>query len=387
MHDETVVQLLLSKKDLTLQKAVDTCRARENAFANASALASDRLNAVSAYRRGARSYSRARPASRSRRAEPEGRGSGADPVSPVRARDTTPERRCRFCGDEWHQQLAMCPARNHRCSKCNKLHHFSHVCRSGQIRTSRSAQREDRQPDRQQPPRHEPTTQREMSPPRRHLRHLHGIHVRGLSARRTPKVDIEVQHAHGRAVIPWIPDSGAEVCAMSLQQARSIGVDVNHLSPPPDQLLGAAGEKLYCKGTFQCTLRLGEETTSVVTVCVIPNVTGALLSWTRCVELGVLPPDFPKQICRADATRLMEDSRSAGSTGTHVHQLASSEQDSGPSTQSGRSSQGSPRPTQAKYPTWHEEQGEPSEDVKQQHLKMLRDAFIEGSTSTAHFGR
>ncbi|KAF0307791.1 hypothetical protein FJT64_020981 [Amphibalanus amphitrite] len=134
LHDETAVQTLLSEKDLTLQKTVDICRARENAFVNASALAGDRLNAVSAYRRGARSYSCARSASRSRRAEPEGRGSGADPVGSARIRDTTPERRCRFCGDEWHQQLAMCPARNHRCSKCNKLHHsptYAEVTRFG----------------------------------------------------------------------------------------------------------------------------------------------------------------------------------------------------------------------------------------------------------------
>ncbi|KAF0296770.1 hypothetical protein FJT64_005784 [Amphibalanus amphitrite] len=59
LHDETAVQTLLSEKDLTLQKTFDICRARENAFVNASALAGDRLNAVSAYRRGARSYSRA----------------------------------------------------------------------------------------------------------------------------------------------------------------------------------------------------------------------------------------------------------------------------------------------------------------------------------------
>ncbi|KAF0300643.1 hypothetical protein FJT64_026892 [Amphibalanus amphitrite] len=59
LHDETAVQTLLSEEDLTLQKTVDICRARENAFVNASALAGDRLNAVSAYRRGARSYSRA----------------------------------------------------------------------------------------------------------------------------------------------------------------------------------------------------------------------------------------------------------------------------------------------------------------------------------------
>ena len=371
--DDAAVQILLSEKTLTLQKTVDICRARENAFANASALTSDRLHAVSAYRRNQRNSSPGASASRR-----------AGTASPVRARDTTPERQCRFCGGAWHQQLAMCPARNHRCSICHKLNHFSSVCQSGQTQTPRSGQHRDRsqQPDRQLPPPRGRTPRREASPPPRgHLRHLHGLHVRGLSARRTPKVDIEVQHACGQAVIPWIPDSGAEVCAMSVHQARSIGITMNNLSSPPDRLFGAAGQELDCRGTFQCTLRLGAETASAVTVCVIPNITGALLSWDRCIELGILPPDFPKQISRVDTSQHLVDSGNIRSTNNSsascVRKLSSSDQRSPSASQAGRPSLASFEPRRAKYPIWHEGQGEPSVEVKQQHLNMLKDAFAE----------
>ena len=152
--DEATVQKLLSETDLTLKKTVDICRARENAYANASALTGDRLQAVSAYRRGQRS-----------------RSSGRD-ISPHRQRDTSPSRQCRFCGGEWHQRLAMCPARNHRCSACNRLHHFSSVCRNGQDQTTHSGQHGDgsQQQDRQQspqntPPRNTRSRRRDASPP------------------------------------------------------------------------------------------------------------------------------------------------------------------------------------------------------------------------------
>ena len=137
--------------------------------------------------------------------------------------------------------MGMCLARNHGCSICNKLNHFFSACLSSQTQTSRSGQRGDRsqQPDRQLPPKRGRNPRREASlPPRGHLRHLHGIRVRGLSARRTPQVDIEVQHACEQGVISWIRDSGAEVCAMSINQARCIGMNTNNLSPPPDRLFG-----------------------------------------------------------------------------------------------------------------------------------------------------
>ena len=33
-------------------------------------------------------------------------------------------RNCSFCGDQFHQRLAACPARFHQCSRCLNIHHF-----------------------------------------------------------------------------------------------------------------------------------------------------------------------------------------------------------------------------------------------------------------------
>ncbi|XP_069133378.1 uncharacterized protein [Argopecten irradians] len=40
------------------------------------------------------------------------------------------QRKCSFCGNNWHQQLANCPARGKTCAKCHKINHFARVCRS-----------------------------------------------------------------------------------------------------------------------------------------------------------------------------------------------------------------------------------------------------------------
>ncbi|KAF0292813.1 hypothetical protein FJT64_009265 [Amphibalanus amphitrite] len=102
-----------------------------------------------------------------------------------------------------------------------------------------------------------------------------------------------------------------------------------------NRLFGAAGEELDCKGTFLCTLKLGKATASSVTVCIIPTITGALLSWDRCIELGILPTDFPKQIsCDGALPHLKDNSNisstsksTSKSTGNLINELASSRQD------------------------------------------------------------
>ena len=42
-------------------------------------------------------------------------------------------------------------------------------------------------------------------------------------------------------------------------------------------------------------MQLGDRT-SLVTVCIIPNMDGVLLSWHDSIALGLLPDNFPCQI-------------------------------------------------------------------------------------------
>ncbi|KAF0304940.1 putative RNA-directed DNA polymerase from transposon BS [Amphibalanus amphitrite] len=154
-----------------------------------------------------------------------------------------------------------------------------------------------------------------------------------------------------------------------------------------NRLFGAAGEELDWKGTFLCTLKLGKATASSVTVCIIPTITGALLSWDRCIELGILPTDFPKQISCDGALPHLKDNNNISSTskstskstGNLINKLASSCQDASPSTRHQVQQPATASPTLAPptYPVWHQEQGEPSEEVKNQHLNMLKTAFSE----------
>ncbi|XP_033739209.1 uncharacterized protein LOC117326561 [Pecten maximus] len=43
------------------------------------------------------------------------------------------QRKCGFCGRDWHEQLTNCPARGKTCAKCKKQNHFARVCRSAPI--------------------------------------------------------------------------------------------------------------------------------------------------------------------------------------------------------------------------------------------------------------
>ena len=102
-RDEEALKRMLLEPKMTLQKAVDICRARESASANSAAILGDTASVtrVSAYRR-----SRARPYF-----------DGAH-------RDDS----CRRCGRSRHADGMRCPAMDASCHACGGLGHFASMC-------------------------------------------------------------------------------------------------------------------------------------------------------------------------------------------------------------------------------------------------------------------
>ena len=97
IRDEETVRVLLSEKDLSLQKTLDICRARENAIQDSIALTSSHtaIQAVKPRHDGGKSG-----------------------------------KACGYCGGAWHDNLKQCPARKSKCTKCNKFGHLAVACRN-----------------------------------------------------------------------------------------------------------------------------------------------------------------------------------------------------------------------------------------------------------------
>lgn len=215
------------------------------------------------------------------------------------------------------------------------------------------------------------------------------LHVRGLSSRRTPQVRIQVQHRGHSCSMLWTPDTGAEISAMGSRQARCLNADMSALARPPERILGADGHELHCSGSLQCQMKLGNLVTSI-TVCIIPAMDGALLSWYDSIALGLLPCNFPCQItgdslppdgvseqptsaptsglnCDVINSRPAEDHEGAHAepftarTGTILTPPSSPKQQA---DQSARV-----------YPTWDDKDGDPTPQQRAEHLAMLRDIF------------
>lgn len=262
LGDEETIRLLLSEKDLSLQKTLDICRARENAAHDSLALMSHRTEIQTVRQAHNRHKSK----------------------ESVRA--------CSYCGGSWHESLSKCPARKAKCENCERVGHYTAVCRRG----SRSGETVKTQSDGR-------TRRRSLSrkpdseSQKRNVQHVTIADVTRSPAAllKTPQITVGVKVADGGGTLRWTPDTGAEVSVIGEREAKSISVDVTRLTPLNEKLYAAGGGQLDSAGTFSCELYLGDRrvTTEVV---VLNRFDGALLSWTECIGLGILPPDFPRQI-------------------------------------------------------------------------------------------
>ena len=113
-RDEEALKRMLHESKLTLQKAVDICRACESASANSAAILGEpaSVTRVSAYRR-----SRAYPRSDNARRD--------DP--------------CRSCGRTRHADGVRCPAMDASCHVCGGSGHFAAACATGRPITAPAA--------------------------------------------------------------------------------------------------------------------------------------------------------------------------------------------------------------------------------------------------------
>ena len=120
IKDGTTQTALLKERNITLARAIDLCKAAENASAQHKLLHSDSVNKVLSK-------------SKQRSAEPHATTSGKSqkyrPQHQRSEKSSKPlTRQCNFCAKTHEMRKEMCPAWGKKCSKCGQLNHVAVKC-------------------------------------------------------------------------------------------------------------------------------------------------------------------------------------------------------------------------------------------------------------------
>ena len=131
------------------------------------------------------------------------------------------------------------------------------------------------------------------------ISHPGAIHIRSVSkdaGKDAPQIKVEFRDEVGNSLgkVHALPDTGADVTCMGIDQARQIGFWKARLAKCEDQNIVANGSIVPCQGTFRVQVILGERS-AYETVHVMPKMSTILLSWYISKALGVLPEYYPMQ--------------------------------------------------------------------------------------------
>ena len=112
--------------------------------------------------------------------------------------------------------------------------------------------------------------------------------------------------------IRWLPDSGADVDALSAQDFHRLGPDLQHHLVPDRQLVRAAnGGELGSLGTLSATLALNGRSCHT-TLHIYPQLSTSFLSKATCIQLGLLEVGWPQSRLAKAAALSVEPPPQAG---------------------------------------------------------------------------
>ena len=182
---------------------------------------------------------------------------------------------CGYCGKMRHESRDQCPAKQSECTNCKKLGHWAACCRQ--------KQRID-------------TTHRTSA--------MNGIRVLDVignkQRRRAPRINVDIHHNADDSFITKAQatsDTGAEATVAGLDFLKQMKLDVGNISAPPDDTIVAAnGTSIDCIGTIDVHIHVAKRSTNE-TVLICKGQQGFLLAWYVCRDLGIIPNDYPKQVC------------------------------------------------------------------------------------------
>ena len=182
---------------------------------------------------------------------------------------------CGYCGKMRHQSRDQCPARRSECSTCKKVGHWAACCRQKQ--------------------RSDATNQTSE------MNQIRVLDVIGnKQRRRAPRINVDIHHNADDSFITKAqatPDTGAEATVAGLDFLKQMKIEVGNICAPPDDTIVAAnGTSIECIGTVDIHIHVANRSTRE-TVLICKGQQGILLAWYVCRDLGIIPKDYPKQVC------------------------------------------------------------------------------------------
>ena len=173
---------------------------------------------------------------------------------------------CRNCGFPTHlTKDGTCPASNATCAKCGKQGHYSHVCQS---QASQGRQ-------------------------------VNAIQVRGLHCnRKAPNMSVNILHKGDyMGTTCAYADSAADATIVGphfLEEIAWPGGQLN-LIPPSEQILAANKTEFLVLGSLNLDIQfrgriIHEE------IFIVSEPSDLLISWEKCIELGILHKNFPEPL-------------------------------------------------------------------------------------------
>ena len=216
-----------------------------------------------------------------------------------------PKQKCDFCNTIHVRGRQYCPAGNATCFRCNKVGHFSVCCRSkgddsgykGYRTSGSGAGGTDTSVGHVNVYRvgntHRPKRYVDMNPK------SNVIYDVGAASYTQPLLLVKIEYLiDGRnkcAMLNAVADTGAEVCIAGLTQAKSLGIDVNHMQKSQVVLQHAAGGSMNILGKCDVTIFHGGKCVTE-DIYFVSGTNKLFLSLHACKSLGLVDPEFPHHV-------------------------------------------------------------------------------------------
>ena len=187
---------------------------------------------------------------------------------------------CPGCGAQPHPAgCSQCPAYHVSCHNCKKLGNFSRVCHSKPIQphplrlstsTLQSIQSDN-------------SLSKQAG-----LSNIHHV----TSTDPAPKLKIDITYLNDATTKAVLPDSGADILSAGTSILSQLNEHIGKLLPSSVIPKAANGAEIHPAGRLLVCFKIGNKE-HLDDLHIYPNVTGTLMFWKTCKELGILPNCYP----------------------------------------------------------------------------------------------
>ena len=281
--NDTVQHLLRLKADTSLSDLLTAVRSREAAQRTSDAIqqeyqpASGRLNAVSTYKKNKKQQNL-----QNKQEDPSVKRNHREETS---RKKTAYSKFCYWCGGDPHPKNE-CPAKEVKCSSCNKKGHFAKVCLKSQGKQAK-----------------QPSSSKWNGQKHGNVLSLtSNANVRAICAGKIgppcPTIPLTIMFANKQGILDTIPDSGSNTTVIGQQHLQTLGIKLEELDSSEELRLRNPDDSDFngnVLGSMQSTMTYGEKSV-YGWINVMSHVSKPLLSWSHAQGLGILPKDYPQQI-------------------------------------------------------------------------------------------